>query len=57
MCAQYWPKDLNTELNTNGLSALLQQEQNYGDYVHRQIKLTHATVRFKCNVINAATDA
>ena len=44
MCAQYWPKEIDSEMAVNGKTVTTMSEQNYGDYVHRNLKVTETTV-------------
>ena len=45
MCVQYWPKEGVAEMAINGFAVAVQSEQHFGDYVHRMLKVTEATVR------------
>ena len=44
MCSQYWPGEIDSEMEINGKTVTTMSEQNFGDYVHRQLKVTEATV-------------
>ena len=44
MSVQYWPKRVGMEVNFGQISVLLESENTLNDYIHRQMKITYATV-------------
>ena len=44
MSVQYWPEKIGMEVSFGQINVLLESENTLNDYIHRQMKITYATV-------------